>query len=259
MSEQQGVEHSRESALDFFRHYTREHAESLRTKSVCDLSAGRGYIAHLFEKTGATVHAYDLFPNQNKFTTTTVKKIDLQKPFAIEDASLDLVLCCETMEHLPNQYFLFTEISRILAAGGTCFISTPNSSSLRSRFSQFMMESEHYGAPAPNELNAFTQWEGSTDGYFSKLFISGVLRLRTLAALNHLNLQKVHRTKRSSTSRILLLLWFPVLYFFSRKALKKQIKNDPAHKDVYQAIFDLNRSANVLLGKHLIMEFKKIE
>ena len=119
-----------------------------------------------------------------------------------------------------------------------------------------MMESEHYGAPAPNELNAFTSWDNSKDGYFSKLFISGVLRLRTLAALNQLALKKVHPTKRSSTSAF-LLFWYPVLYYFNRKAMLKQIKQDPANAHTYRTIFKLNTSMDLLLGKHLIMEFEK--
>jgi hypothetical protein len=119
-----------------------------------------------------------------------------------------------------------------------------------------MMESEHYGAPAPNELNAFTTWEGSTDGYFSKLFISGVLRLRTLAVLNQLALKKVHPTTRSSTS-VFLLFWYPVLYYVNWQAMKKQIKQDPGHAHTYRSIFKLNTSMDVLLGKHLIMEFEK--
>jgi len=256
MTEVQEVEHSREPTLAFFREYTLQQKTFLRGKIVCDLSAGRGYIAHLFEDTGATVKAYDLFPGQNKFATTQVQKIDLQQKFPIEDASIDLAICCETIEHLPNQYFLFQEVSRIIKPGGVFILTTPNSSSLRSRFSQFIMESEHYGAPAPNELNAFTLWEGSKDGYFSKLFISGVLRLRTLAALNQLVLRKIHPTKRSSTSAF-LLFWYPVLYYFNWKALKKQVKNDPANADTYRTIFKINTSMNVLLGKHLIMEFEK--
>jgi hypothetical protein len=119
------------------------------------------------------------------------------------------------------------------------------------------MESEHYGAPAPNELNAFTHWENSNDGYFSKIFISGVLRLRTLAAINHLSLKQVHATKRSSTSYFLLVLWYPALFYFNRKAMKRQIKNDPENSATYRAIFKLNTSLDVLLGKHLIMEFEK--
>jgi len=256
MTEIPEVEHSREATLAFFRDYTLQQKTFLEGKFVCDLSAGRGYIAQLFEDTGAIVKAFDLFPNQNKFAKSTVNKIDLQQKFPIDDKSIDLAICCETIEHLPNQHFLFQEVSRIIKPGGIFILTTPNSSSLRSRFSQFMMESEHYGAPAPNELNAFTTWEGSKDGYFSKLFISGVLRLRTLAALNQLALKKIHPTKRSSTSA-LLLFWYPILYYFNWKALKKQIKHDSSNASTYRTIFNINTSMNVLLGKHLIMEFEK--
>lgn len=256
MKDHPEIDHSRESAIQFFQSYIVQHQESLPSKKICDLSAGRGYIAHLFEQAGASVDAYDLFPDQNRFLKTSVTHINLQEKFPIEDGSMDLAICCETIEHLPNQYFLFQETARILKTGGIFILTTPNSSSLRSRFAQFMMESEHYGAPAPNELNAFTKWENSPDGYFSKLFISGVLRLRTLAAVNHLGLKKIHPTRRSSTS-IFLLCWYPVLYYFNRKALKRQISHDPNHADTYQSIFNLNTSMDVLLGKHLIMEFVK--
>lgn len=255
MTEIPEVEHSREPTLAFFRAYTQQHKTSFQDKIVCDLSAGRGYIANLFEQAGAVVQAFDLFPDQNKFAKSPVRKIDLQQKFPMDDSSIDLAICCETIEHLPNQFFLFQEAARIIKPDGIFILTTPNSSSLRSRFSQFMMESEHYGAPAPNELNAFTTWEGSVDGYFSKLFISGVLRLRTLAALNQLTLKKVHPTPRSSTS-VFLLFWYPVLYYVNWKAMKKQIKQDPANADTYRSIFTLNTSMDVLLGKHLIMEFE---
>lgn len=256
MSTPPEVDHSREIAVRFFLDYVKAHGNELRSKQVCDLSAGRGYIARLFEEVGAAITACDLFPDQNRYLKTVVSKIDLQRKFPIADNSQDLVICCETIEHLPNQYFLFQETSRIVKPKGTFILTTPNTSSLRSRFSQFLMESEHYGAPAPNELNAYTSWDGSKDGYFSKIFISGVLRLRTLAALNHLELKKIHPTKRSSTSA-LLLFWFPLLYYFNRKAMKKQIREDPTHADIFRAIFKLNTSMDVLLGKHLIMEFEK--
>lgn len=257
MSNHPEVDHSRESAIRFFLDYIKANGNMLRDKNVCDLSAGRGYIARLFEEAGARVFAYDLFPEQNKFLLSPVDKIDLQKKIPIDDARMDVVICCETIEHLPNQYFLFQEVSRILKPGGIFILTTPNTSSLRSRFSQFMMESEHYGAPAPNEHNAITYWPGSKEGYFSKIFLSGVLRLRTLAAINQLHLKQIHPTQRSSTSRWLMLFCYPVLHYFSRKAMKKQIKNDPTHRETYRNIFQLNTSADVLLGKHLIMEFVK--
>ncbi len=250
------VEHTRESALQFFQEYTLKNKSQLQKKIVIDLSTGSGYIAHLFENAGADVRPYDLFPDQNKFCKATCQFIDLQKGLPIQDATADLVICSETIEHLPNQHHLFAETSRILKSKGIFILTTPNSSSLRSRFAQFMMESEHYSTPAPNELNAFVSWDGKEGGYFSKLFISGVLRLRTLAAINHLQIKKIHPSRYSSTS-IWMMAVYPILYFFNRRVLRKQVKSDPKNENIYRSIFKINTSADVLLSKHLIIEFFK--
>lgn len=250
------IAHTRNNALQFFQTYVAHHKAQLKNKVVIDVSAGTGYIAHLFEETGAVVKLYDLFPEENKYATAKCERIDLLKELPIESHTADLVICSETIEHLPNQHFFFSEVSRILKTDGHFILTTPNSSSLRSRFSQFIMESEHYSNPAPNELNAFVSWDGSHNGYFNKLFISGVLRLRTLAALNKLNLTKIHRTPYSSTS-IFLILFFPAVYYFSWRAYRKQTRLDPANQSVYLSIFKINTSLKVLLSKHLIMEFRK--
>ncbi len=250
------VPHSRENAVKFFLEYIHENKSELQNKTVADLSAGSGFIINEFHKAGAKVLLFDLFPEQNTFCEIPCTRIDLQKTFPLPDNSMDYAICAETMEHLPNQYFFFQEVARILKPGGIFLLTTPNSSSLRSRFSQFLMESEHYSHPAPHEWNAFTRWPGSKEGYFSKLFISGILRLRTLAALQSLVIKKIHPTDASSTS-VLLLIFYPLVYFFSRKNLKKQLKEDPEHPATYQEIFSINTSVSVLLSKHLIIEFQK--
>jgi SAM-dependent methyltransferase len=256
MSDSVDVPHSRENAVRFFKDYITQNKDFIKGKKVYDLSAGSGYIISLFEEAGANVKVFDLFPDQNKFTKALCEKLDLQQKFPIGDSSADIIICSETIEHLPNQFFFFGEVARILKHNGSFILTTPNSSSLRSRFSQFLMESEHYSAPAPNELNAFTPWEGNKDGYFSKLFISGVLRLRTLAALHKLKIKTIHKTQRSSTS-YWLLIFYPFIYYFNKKNLKKQIQADPSNTKTYQEIFETNTSSNVLLGKHLILEFEK--
>jgi SAM-dependent methyltransferase len=245
------IPHTRENALRFFGDYIK--ANDVRNKKVIDLSAGSGYIINEFLKAGADVELYDLFPDQNKYCPVPCKKIDLQKSFG-DLGKADIILLGETIEHLPNQFFFFSEVSRLLKPNGVLILTTPNSSSLRSRFSQFLMESEHYSTPAPNETDAFTKWPGSDEGYFSKLFISGVLRLRTLAALNGLKVKEIHASKRSSTS-YLLMIFYPIIYYFSAKNKRKQIKADPANEATYNQIFELNTSTKVLLSKHLIVEW----
>ena len=257
MSLQIEVPHSRDNAVLFFQNYVAQN-NILKGKEVYDLSAGSGYIAHLFEEVGANVKPFDLFPEQNTFATSTCLKIDLQNKLSLHDSVADIVILGETIEHLPNQFFFFQEAARIMKRGGIFILTTPNSSSLRSRLAQFLMESEHYSNAAPNELDAYTRWDETKgeQGYFSKLFISGILRLRTLAAVNGLIIKTIHPSSRSSTS-ILLLIFYPLIYFFSRKNFKKQIKKDSQNKSVYKEIFSINTSMKVLLGKHLMIEFVK--
>jgi SAM-dependent methyltransferase len=248
------IPHSRENTIHFFTEFIRRNHATLQGKVVVDLSAGSGFIAKLFLEAGATVWLYDLFPSENIFCPISCQKIDLQQPFPIQTHSVDWVICTETLEHLPNQFFFFQEVGRICKPGGNFILTTPNTSSLRSRFSQFLMESEHYTAPLPNELNAYTPWGGDDKGYFSKLFMSGILRIRTLAALQNLRIQQIYRTRYSSTS-VLLLIFYPWIYYFNLKNRKRQIKNDPEHQSVYHEIFSISTSLKVLLSKHMIIHF----
>lgn len=257
MIDESQIPHSRQNAIRFFKNYIARNGGAIKNKKVFDLSTGSGYIAHLFEEAGADISVFDLFPEQNTFTKALCQSIDLQNVLPLKDASADLVLLGETIEHLPNQFHFFQEVSRILKKDGVLILTTPNSSSLRSRYSQFLMESEHYSHPAPNEVDAYTRWsEQSEKGYFGKLFISGILRLRTLAGINNLFIKEIHSSQKSSTS-ILLMIFYPFIYFFSRKNLKRQLKADPEHKSTYQEIFEINTSLGLLLSKHLIVEFQK--
>jgi ubiquinone/menaquinone biosynthesis C-methylase UbiE len=49
------------------------------------------------------------------------------------DASLDMLLCCEVVEHLPVPQIALAEMARILKPGGYAFITTPNPDNLIER------------------------------------------------------------------------------------------------------------------------------
>jgi SAM-dependent methyltransferase len=245
--------HTRSNAVQFFVDYAAKNRVALSGKVVVDLSAGSGFIAHCFEQIDCTVLPFDLFPGNNKYATATCLPIDLCKQLPIESATADLVILAETIEHIPDQLFLFGEIARILKPGGKFILTTPNSSSLRSRFSQFMIESDHYGIAPPNETTVYVEWERG-QRYLGKLFVSGVLRLRTLAAMNGLKIKAIHSSPWSSTS-FFLLITFPLIYFFAARARRKLLRARPSDRAAYDEIFQISTSANTLLGKHLIMEF----
>jgi ubiquinone/menaquinone biosynthesis C-methylase UbiE len=51
----------------------------------------------------------------------------------LADASLDMLLCCEVVEHLPDPQIALAEMARILKPGGYAFITTPNPDNLVER------------------------------------------------------------------------------------------------------------------------------
>ncbi len=250
------IPHTRGNSILFFTSYVSRNATFLKGKRFFDLSSGSGYIAHLFAQANCKVKAYDLFPEHNLFPDIVTEKIDLQHDFPLNDGSADVVILSETFEHLPDQQHFFKETARILDKGGILIITTPNPSSLRSRFSQFVTESEHYSNPLPDETNAYVQWPGTNDGYFNKIFISGVLRMRVIAAINGLQIREIHKSQYTSTSFI-LLIFYPLIWFFSFKNLRKQLRSFPANAEIYRSIFKINTSMKILLSKHLIIEFEK--
>ena len=251
------IPHTRINAVRFFQTWIANHSRPFfHNKAVYDFSAGSGYIANLFRQAGANVKAFDLFPDQNQYADLACAYVDLQQPLPLGSAVADVVICSETIECIPDQNALFTELSRVLKPGGILLLTTANPSSLRSRFSQFIQESEHYSTALPNETNAMVRWPGESRGYFSKVFIIGILRMRTLAALQGLRLRQVHPSPVSSTSCLLLFL-FPLIWFFSWKAYRKGVRRDPENRAIYGEMFRLNTSWTVLTGKHLNLEFEK--
>lgn len=251
------IPHTRTNALRFFTWWVSTRpAGALAGKRVYDFSCGSGYIANLFYQAGATVAAYDLFPQQCMYPHLHCQRLDLQHKLPLPDAVADVVICAETVECIPNQHQLFCELARVLKPAGILLLTTANPSSLRSRFSQFIQESEHYSVPLPHEKNALVKWPGEEAGYFSKLFISGVLRIRTLAALHGLEIDCIHRTQASTTSLLLLVL-YPLIWFFSWKGYRKNMRQEPHLHAIHRGVFRVNTSWRILTGKHLALEFRK--
>ncbi len=63
----------------------------------------------------------------------TAFNVDLERDhIPVPDASIDLVLCCEVLEHMEiDPMFMLAEINRITRPGGHLFLTTPNIASAR--------------------------------------------------------------------------------------------------------------------------------
>ncbi len=101
-------------------------------KRVLDAASGEGYGSFLLARDATSVvgvdvsaeavaHARQRYPRSNlRFEAASVTALPLP------DASIDLVVSFETIEHLTAQAPMLAEFRRVLAPGGVLVISSPN-------------------------------------------------------------------------------------------------------------------------------------
>jgi SAM-dependent methyltransferase len=232
----------------------------LRGKKVIDLACGDGRTTHYLRELGAEVTPYDLFPESSKLPDRPAF-VDLQAPLPIADASADLVVLQEVLEHLPNQLLALQEMHRILKPGGEVFLTTPSRSSLAAKFSNLAFESENMKIPPWSALNSV--WGADTvQGhrvYYGHVWLVGIQQLRTMAKLAGFREVEIQRSEISRSSVFLaLFLYLPLLAISGRatwRALRKT--NDEAQRTEIREQFRANVSLRNLTNKFLIAVLRK--
>lgn len=115
---------------------------------VLDISAGNGGVSIGMANFAAfDVTAADIVINQDLFSlrrdvplpVTQVAANGHNLPF--RSATFDIILCLDTVEHVPQPELLAAEIMRVLRRGGLCMITTP------ARLRHLFGRDPHYGIP----------------------------------------------------------------------------------------------------------------
>jgi SAM-dependent methyltransferase len=109
----------------------REHGGGPRR--ALDLGAGRGELSTSLEARGYAVTAVERYAAQFEASVPLVDA-DLNERFPFADESFDTAMAIEILEHLENPRRFLRELARILRPGGVAVVSTPNLTSLLSRF-----------------------------------------------------------------------------------------------------------------------------
>ena len=86
---------------------------------------------------GATAHGVEVFEEQARAAEgrgIAVARVDLESGrFPWPDASMDVIVCNQVLEHLKNIWLPLAEMHRVLRVGGHALLSVPNLASLHNR------------------------------------------------------------------------------------------------------------------------------
>jgi SAM-dependent methyltransferase len=125
--------------LNYGREILTRWIETIPVTSVLDIGAGHGadlgivskrYPAARLEAIESNVH----YANALRAGGLAVTECNLERarlPFA--DATFDLVMANQILEHIKEIYWLLDQISRVLKVGGHFYVGVPNLASLHNR------------------------------------------------------------------------------------------------------------------------------
>src|SRR5262249_41172258 len=102
--------------------------------SVLDAACGEGYGSFLLAQTAREVVGIDIAAEaiahaQSRYAAPNLRYVEGScTALPLADASVDLVISFETIEHLQQQSEMLAEFRRVLTPGGVLVISSPNPS-----------------------------------------------------------------------------------------------------------------------------------
>lgn len=178
--------------------------------------AGAGVVAAFESETGVKLDAdirAALFGAESPARSGGLRAVaaDMEAPLPFDDASFDVVLCVEGIEHVMDRHKTLHELRRVLKPGGRLLITTPNLLSIRARIA--------YALAGQRALKSFIDehtsvWGKSPDGqrtYHGHAFLISYYQLRY--SLHHcgLRIRSLHRSNWSPSSVLLaplaLFIW----------------------------------------------------
>jgi len=249
----------------YVKRFLMNNQERFQNKRIVDFPAGNGVTSRLLKEIGAEPLAFDLFPEYFDVENIECKRANIKTGIPLEDKSAEGFICQEGIEHFSDQFEALKEFNRVLRERGMLLITTPNYSSIRSRLSYLLAESERSGSRMPpNELDSIwmSQQQITSEIYFGHLFLIGIQKLRVLSKLAGFKIKKVHVTHIKSSSVVFFPLFYPFILFSNWMAYQKNMKKNrdydrSAKKAVYREMFKLAISPKVLLSRNLMVELVK--
>jgi 2-polyprenyl-3-methyl-5-hydroxy-6-metoxy-1,4-benzoquinol methylase len=213
---------------------------------IIDIPSGNGaFVLRLKDHGFTNVWAVDIrnimtFPHENFVLG------DMTKGFNLPSSDLETVVCIDGIEHIREQDALVKEAHRVLKPGGHLVLSTPNISSLRSRW-KWLVTGHHHKCDSPLD-------EKNPNPLHHVAMIS-FPELRYLLHTNGFKITEI-RTNQCKFASWLYLPLVPLVYLMTSLVYRKTGRRDKTteiNNEVKSAMF----SKAVLFGETIILKALK--
>jgi 2-polyprenyl-3-methyl-5-hydroxy-6-metoxy-1,4-benzoquinol methylase len=123
-----------------------------KCQRILDIPSGEGAFARRCRQHGRSVVAADC-ENLCNVPGVPFVRGDMNQPLPFDDDSFDAIVCIDGIEHIERPFDFVQQCRRIVRPGGAIVLSTPNISSLRSRWRWFLT-GFHYKCQSPLDETA---------------------------------------------------------------------------------------------------------
>ena len=115
---------------------------------VLDVGCAYGFMLErfpdVFEKFGIDISDYAIREARKRLPGVTFKIGNVEDELPFPEASFDIVICNDVIEHLENPDGALKNISKVLDRDGILFIKTPNLNWFRKKFFAYADKKEHH-------------------------------------------------------------------------------------------------------------------
>ncbi len=222
-------------------------------KVLLDVSCKEGDVLRAVAPLGFSVRGTNYEPTGPSQNGTPIDYgVDLLQRLPYDNASFDVVLLIEVIEHLENHRIALCELARILKPGGVLILTTPNIMRLNSRFHFFFSgyhKTKRRFIPFDTPLAQAHRFHN----YPIDLPI-----LYYLCKQNGLTIERLGNSKIKGFSRLLFLLFgLPVqLYTWYTLQLRER---DPQQKQENRQLCRWLLDSRTLMEDNLVLRLRKFD
>ncbi len=208
---------------------------------ILDIPCGSGAFTKRLVETGYTVSAADVeqhpaVPQKN------FKRADMDEPLPFEDAYFDAIVSIEGIEHIKRPFDFVRECARILRPGAALVITTPNISSLRSRWRWFLTGFHNKAKYPLDEQNPQPRHH---------INMLSFPELRYMLHTNGFHIEEI-ATNHVKAASWLYAPWAPLLGLIARPILRKGAKTEAHRKQIVEIVQQM-RAAPLVFGETMIL------